>query len=504
MLKTIHEEADSQTDSQKPAPRKRGWPAVLYSRVAARIDLLKRRSAGSHSRDPSAPARIGSMLAVERRPAFLNTRAAAQIGLMLAVLVGSYVAMSLLIASAPERPAREFRPTVFTVESVIAQPQSNRPELQLFGEVQAAQYVELRPLVNGEVVAVHPDLDAGSHVAKGDVLVEIDPFNYRGALVEARANLAQARATLAETEARIAAEKDQLNASEMQLTLAQSDLSRAESLGSSGTLTQKQIEDRRLILSQRQQAVSLRRYNLVIEDARREQQIASIDSLTWKVQQAERNLENTVLEAPFTGVVNSATAEIGRYVNSTDLVASLYNDEALEVRFTLTDAQYGRISTDTDPLIGRPVTIAWVVGATTLTYGGEIDRIGAEVASQRGGVEVVASIDPAGSNVHLRPGAFVEIDVPDRTYVESFRIPETAVYDGTSVYVIDDGRLVRRQVEVAAYDGEDVIIAAGLNPGDEVMTTHLTQADEGIRVRGPLSGVSPRPGQRTAQTTGDG
>ena len=462
MLKSIHEDAESNTPAADPAP-------------AAR----RSRFSGS-------------------------ARAVLQVVLMLVVLGGSYAVMNRLIDSKPERAARPFRPAVFTVQSMTAEPQSNRPQLYLFGEVQAARYVELRPLVSGEIVAIHPALKAGSDVARGDVLIEIDPFNYRGALAEARANLAQARATLTETEARIKAEQDQLAAAQMQWTLADSDLQRAQSLASSGTLTQKQIEDRRLILSQREQAVSQRRNNLVIEDAKRAQLTANIDSLVWKVQQAERNLQNTVLKAPFTGIVNSASAEVGRYVSSNDLVASMYDDEALEVRFTLTDAQFGRISADTDPLIGRQVGVVWAVGRSRYVYAGEIERIAAEVASTRGGVEVVARIDPTSSELQLRPGAFVEIDVPDRLYTGSFRIPETALYDGAAVYVIEEGRLSRRPVEVAAYDGEEVIIASGLTAGDVVMTTHLTQADDGVRVRGPLSGDQPRRGPRTAQKTEDG
>ncbi|MEX3006851.1 efflux RND transporter periplasmic adaptor subunit [Hoeflea sp. TYP-13] len=422
-----------------------------------------------------------------RSPLLRGGRALLQILLMLAVLGGSYFAMNRIIDTKPERDPRPFRPNVYSVETVTAKPQANRPKLLLYGEVQAARSVELRPLVNGEIIAVNPNLSAGARVSKGDVLIEIDPFYHRGALSEARANLAQARATLAETEARIIAENDQLEAAETQLRLAESDLERAQSLVSSGALTEKQVEDRRLIVSQRQQAVSQRRNNRLIEDARREQQVASIDSLTWKVQQAERNLENAVLKAPFTGVVNSENAEPGRYVSSSDVVVTLYDDEALEARFTLTDAQYGRISADADPLIGRAIKVVWTVGLSSYEYTGQIDRIAAEIASKRGGVEVVARIDPTSSAVQLRPGAFVEIDVPDRLYGQSFRIPETALFNGAEVFVVEDGKLVRRIVEIAAFDGEDIIISDGLEPGDVVMTTHLTQADDGVRVREPGS-----------------
>lgn len=430
-----------------------------------------------------------------RSPLLSGGRVLLQVVLMLAVLGGSYAVMNRMIDTKPVRDPRPFRPSVYSVETVSVAPEANRPKLLLYGEVQAARSVDLRPLVSGEIIAVNPELRAGAHISTGDVLLEIDPFFYRGALAEARANLAQARASLAETEARIVSESEQLQAAETQLSLAESDLQRAQSLVSSGTLTEKQVEDRRLIVSQRQQAVSQRRNNQLIEDARREQQIASIDSLTWKVQQAERNLESAVLKAPFTGVVNAENAEPGRWVGSSDVVVSLYDDTALEVRFTLTDAQYGRISADTDPLIGRDIQVIWVVGNSSHEYVGQIDRIAAEIASRRGGVEVVARLDPTSSSVQLRPGAFVEIDVPDRLYEGSYRVPETALFNGREVFVVEDGKLSRRVVEIAAFDGEHVIISAGLAPGDEVMTTHLTQADDGVRVR--------EPGARAPQT-GDG
>jgi RND family efflux transporter MFP subunit len=410
-------------------------------------------------------------------------RVPVQFVLMVAILAGAYVTMNRIIATRPEPVQRPARPTVYVVEATTARMADNHPVLTLYGEVQAAHTVELRPLVSGEIVYVDPGLKAGERVEKGDRLIGIDPFNYRGALSQANANLAQARASLTETEANIKSEQDQLREAQVQLDLARKDIARAESLVDSGTMTQKQVEDRRLILSQREQAVSQRRNNLIIDNARREQQQANIDSLTWKVEEAERNLQNVALKAPFSGIISSENVEAGRYVGVSDVVATLYDDESLEARFTLTDAQYGRIAADTEPLIGRTVTVRWVVGAQSYRYDAVIDRIAAEIASRRGGIEVVARIDPSAAPVRLRPGAFVELDVPDRSYGNSFRIPETALYDGQTVFVIEDGLLSRRPVDVAAYDGDDAILTGGIADGETVLTTHLTQADDGVRVR---------------------
>ncbi|MEO4041984.1 efflux RND transporter periplasmic adaptor subunit [Hoeflea sp. CAU 1731] len=434
--------------------------------------------------DPAAPRRSNGL------------RVIVQIVLMIVVLAGSFVLMNRIIGSRPEPVVRTPRPAVYAVETVTAVAADNQPVLHLYGEVQASRSVELRPLVGGEIVTVNPRLRAGFHVDQDAVLIEIDSFSYSGALAEARANLAKAKAALTETEANIPAEREQLEEAQIQLDLARSDLARAESLVKNETMTQKQVEERRLVVSQREQATSQRRNNLVILEAQRIQQLANVDSLQWRVDEAERNLENVRLTAPFRGVVSSANAEAGRNVSVSDVVATIYDDENLEVRFTLTDAQYGRIVADRDPLIGRRIEVRWSVGENDFQYTGTIDRIAAEIASARGGVEVVARLDP-GDGVRMRPGAFVEINVPDRTYDGSFRIPETALYDGVSVFVVHDGRLTERSVDVAAYDGDDVILGDGVEEGDVVLVTHLTQADEGVRVRLPgeradASGAEPR------------
>jgi multidrug efflux system membrane fusion protein len=98
-------------------------------------------------------------------------------------------------------------------------------------------------------------------------------------------------------------------------------------------LTERDLETRQLTLSQRQQAVDQREANLRIEEARLDQQRAQIARLEWRLEQAERDLERTTLLAPFTGVIRSESVEIGRLVSVNDVVATIYDDSALNVRF---------------------------------------------------------------------------------------------------------------------------------------------------------------------------
>ncbi|MDP2733143.1 MAG: efflux RND transporter periplasmic adaptor subunit [Hoeflea sp.] len=429
--------------------------------------------------ETAAPARSGFL------------RVLAQFALMALVLAGGWVAMERLTASKPERKARPFTPLVYTVDTMAATRADNRPDIRLYGQVDTGRNVELRTAVSGDVVEIHPDLAAGRRVVKGTVLLRIDPFAYEGAVLEARANLASVNAAIAEIDARLASEREQLEASDAQLQLARADLERALSLSESGALTNQELDARRLILSQREQASDQRRSNILIAEAQRAQQEANAERLEWKIREAERKLTETALIAPFDGIISEETVETGRSVNANEALVSIYDDTALDVRFTLTNAQYGRMATDADPLIGREVELSWSVGGADYTWPAIIDRIGARVTAERGGVEVFARIAMADNPVQLRPGAFVSLVVPDRLWAETFRVPETAVRNSDHVFIVVDDKLQRRDVRLIAWDGEDAIVTGDLADGDIVMVTRLTEASEGVRVREPSATAAP-------------
>jgi len=413
------------------------------------------------------------------------SRVIAQIVLMVAILAGAVMAMNALMAATPERGGRPDVDVAVPVDAVVAQTAAQQPVIRLFGEVVAARTIDLRAAVGGEVVSVGDNLVEGLTVRRGQTLFTIDPFEYEIALAEAEASLAQQRASTAENRARIVAEQEQLQAGEEQLALAIADLERAQTLRNNGTLTQKQVDDRELLVSQRRQTVSQRRNNLTVEQARLDGQMAIDQRLELGVERARRNLDNTTVVAPFDGTIRNTSIEIGRIVSANDVAVSMYEAGALDVTFTLTDAQYGRIATDDDPLIGRIVDIKWSIGDTAYHYKGTVQRIGADIAAERGGVTVFARLENNDATVDIRPGAFVEVRVPDKIYRDAVRIPDTALYGTSTVYVISEGALRQRAVTVAGYDGSDVIVADGLADGERILTTRLASVEEGLSVSVP-------------------
>jgi hypothetical protein len=92
--------------------------------------------------------------------------------------------------------------------------------------------------------------------------------------------------------------------------------------------------------------------------------------------------------------------------------------------------------------------------------------------------------------------------VPDRIWRSTFRLPETAIRSSDHVFVVVDGALVRRDVQLIAWDGEDAIVKASLEDGEEVLVTRLTEASEGVKVRKPSPDGRPG-GTATASRTTD-
>ncbi|MFK7902651.1 MAG: efflux RND transporter periplasmic adaptor subunit [Nitratireductor sp.] len=441
--------------------------------------------------------------------AFLAFRAILQLALMVGILGGAFFIMNKMIDSKPKKAERPIFPRVYTVETIKAVTADHQPKIVLYGEIVAGRSVDLRSFVGGQVTSISDKLKSGGMVEKGDPLVEIDRFTFEGNLLEARANEAETKARMAENEARIKLEKSRLLSAKDQLELAKKDRDRFVELRNRKTATAKQLEDKEFTYSQRAQAVEQSEINIIAEEAKLAQLDATLQRLQWRIAQSERNLNDTVLTAPFTGTILSSTVQAGKLVSANDVLISMYQSDLLDARFVLTDEQFGRLQADKDGLVNRAAQIKWVVGGKQYNFDAKIDRIGAEIASARGGIEVFATIVPNKEGPELRPGAFVEINLPDKTFEKHIKLPDTAIYNGDTVYIVEKKKLVGKTVDIVAYDGEEAIIASGIANADEVLTTRISAVSDGLRIRKEGDPIRQRGnrganGQRGERGTQDG
>jgi RND family efflux transporter MFP subunit len=368
------------------------------------------------------------------------------IRLPLLIVLGTLVIIFLLMATRPRMQPIPTSERVWPVDVIEAHYGTVQPELNLFGEVAAGRRSELRPLVSGLIIEIGPNFHDGGIVQKDELLVQIDPFDYETALAEQRSILKEAQA---------------------RLQMLRKDYERAIELRKDNTVSEQFLENAELELVQQEAVVEQREIS---------------------VTQAKRDLRETRLLAPYDGVVNNVSANLGNQVSGfgNDKVADLIDMSRLEVRFSLSNAQYGRLLESSEPVVGRPVQVSWQVGNEKMTYEARIERVGAEIVSTTGGVEVYAVIQSSENQANLRPGAFVAVIVSDKAYRNVVRAPESAIYGENVIYVIEDERLAERRIDIRGYDGANILFKSAADPpveeGDLIVTTQLREGGSGAKV----------------------
>lgn len=372
--------------------------------------------------------------------------ASTRVGLPILLVVGTALIVALLIETRPRLEPVQKPERVWPVDVIEARYQTVQPELNLFGEIVAGRRSELLALVGGRIVEVGPNFREGGIVKQGELLVQIDPFQYEMDLADQRSQLKEA---------------------EVRLEMLRRDHERAKELFAEKNVSEQFRDTAELDMRQQEAIVEQR-------------EIA--------VEQAARDLADSRLVAPFNGVVSDVNANLGKQISGfgADKVADLIDTSELEVRFSLSNAQYGRLLDSEAPVVGQPVGVCWQVGNEELNYSGTIERVGAEIASTTGGVDAYAVIDTAGEQVNLRPGAFVSVSMLDKKFDEVLEAPESALYGEDIVYVIEDGRLSERRIDIHGYAGNNILFTAlGATPiedGDLIVTTQIREGGAGARV----------------------
>jgi membrane fusion protein, multidrug efflux system len=416
-----------------------------------------------------------------------------QLLLPFAVIAAGVGGYNYLKSTKPPTPKRLAKPTVFAVNAIPVRFANVRPKLVLFGNTVAGRKVEIRSLVAGQVVSTSDSLRDGGTIPVGATILTIDPFNFKSTLAETKAQAAEATAKIQEYKASIANERSNLVFAKEQVKLARTDLDRAVPLSRRGTVSKRTVDDRRLTVSQRLQAIALIENNIKVWEARIAQQQAALIRLETAGRRAEQRLAETKLKAPFNAYVTDVGAQVGRMLSVNDRVATLIDLDWIEIAFTVTDRQFGRLARGEGGINGREVEVRWNIGDKPIIYRAKIDRVGANVLSEAGGVQVYARVENPAKGVGLHPGAFVELRVPDTEFTDVARLPSAAVFNGNTVYVIAEGKLSARKIAIVSTSGSDVLVRGNIKAGERIMSTRLSLPGDGVRVRV----IAPEPGGAT-------
>ena len=227
--------------------------------------------------------------------------------LPLAVIGAAVMAALAMIRLRPEVETRipEVLPPL--VRSIKVKLQDVLLTVSSQGTVSPRTESQLVPEVSGRVIWVSPSFAAGGFFEIEEVLLRIDPFDYRQAVVGARADVAGARLRLAQEEA------------ESQVAQREwGDLGRGDATPL--TLRVPQLEDTR----------------------------AALAAAEANLETAERNLERTKLQAPYSGRLRQKLVDVGQFITVGSPVATIYAVDIAEIRLPLPDNELAFINLPLD------------------------------------------------------------------------------------------------------------------------------------------------------------
>jgi HlyD family secretion protein len=392
--------------------------------------------------------------------------------------------------------------TVVEVERATAMTAASAPEgvvLNATGYIVAAHKIELAAKVVGKVSWI--GVDKGDRVKEGQMLVRLEDDEYQAYMRQARGQLVNLQAKLDEARhgsrpEEIAQALANLNSAKADLDNAKVSLDRARGTVREGLGSQQALDDAQGRYDSAVHRVnSLQKaYELVRLGPRQEE----IDSLVGQVEQAkgalayaETNLANTVIRAPVTGTILERAVEKGEFVTTSFVgdrgakgyVVSIADLNDLEVELDISQNDFAKLRSGQR---GTVTTDAY----PDLKYAGFIKEISPEANRQKATVQIKVKVEKPDD--HLRPEmnasvAFLADEKPAPAGSAPPKpvvlVPSTAVHEG-AVFVVLDGRALRRavktgptsnrnvRIEEGLIGGEDVIVAppAGLKDGDKVRT----------------------------------
>jgi HlyD family secretion protein len=321
-----------------------------------------------------------------------------------------------------------------------------RTVLNASGYVTARREATVSSKVTGKVVEVM--IEEGMKVNEGQVLARLDDTNVRASLLLAQAQLVSASNSLAETRVR--------------LREAEQELDRQSGLLKSHIATRADFDHA-------EAAVLAYRAHLVQQQA--DVTVADRTVATWQQQ-----LEDTVIRAPFAGIVTSKNAQPGEMISPISAgggftrtgICTIVDMQSLEVEIDVNESYINRVEPAQPVEATLDAYPEWRIPCKVIAIIPTADR-------QKSTVKVRVGFDKLDPRILPEMSvkvAFREYGSEGKTTSRTVSIPRAAVHqqDGHEVVmVVQNGRAERRAVTTRAGDGDEVLVTAGLAGGERVV-----------------------------------
>ncbi len=376
------------------------------------------------------------------------------------------------------------------VEVVTTRSQTLPMIVDAYGTVAPRESLKLVAEVRGQVVAMHPAFIEGGFVKSGEVLLTIDPRDYELAVRRAKGSIRQAQAELD----RLAQDVRNLNASiklvQSDVALALAEVERLKQLAGMDVTPQSVLDKaERQHLTSRERLQTLEN-QLAITGSERMRLDSQMEMAKVSLEQAILDLERCQIDTPFDAWVTQKAVETGQHLAAGQSVGSIYRAGAFDIEVKIPMADLAWFPDDFGSEQALPVEVLFMETPTPKRWHGRLARVKAALDQTTRTLPVVIEVDEPthGDSIiqsadRLKPGMFVTVRIQGRRVENVHRLPRHLIHDGDTVFLAVDDQLSIRPVTVLRRFKKSVLISDGLSDGDLVITTPLSGAVTGMRIR---------------------
>jgi membrane fusion protein, multidrug efflux system len=354
-----------------------------------------------------------------------------------------------------------------TLTTAVEQPVTRF--IRVSGTLTAEEDADVAAEIAGRVIAT--PVERGTRVGNGGDLVRIAAVEAEAQAREAQANAAQieARLGIANGAAFDAERVPEVANARAAHVLAQTDFERVTRLFANQLLSQSEYDQRRA-----QVDAAARQYDVARNAA--EQQYQSLMAARARTVVAQKAVADTVVRAPFAGVVGERFVSVGDYVTRGTKVASVMRIDPLRVELTIPEQYVAEVAA------GSAVTFE-VDAYPGETFTGQVRYVSPSVKTETRAMMIEAVVPNPSSR--LKPGFFATARIEQAARPLGILVPATAVRTvaGTArVFVVAGDRAEERVVMTGQVVGDEIEIATGLKAGERIVTAGLDQMVDGVRV----------------------
>ncbi len=360
---------------------------------------------------------------------------------LIAVILGAALGLAAALTTLKKPPPmRTEVDSSLLVDAVTLEPEQVSFVIPSQGTITPKTQTQLSAEVAGTVIAVADAFVAGGLFEAGEILLAIDPTNYRVALEQAQALVRQ----------------------------RQVEYDGAKRLREKGFRAEAEVASAE----------------------------AALASARAELTRAQRDLSRTEIRLPYDGMVLSRAVDIGNYVSPGAPLGVTFATATAELRLPLTQAELGfldlpGVADFAAEVDGPPVEVSASRGDAKLTWPARVVRTEGVVDETNRVTWVVAEIDDpyalGADNAGRAPlpiGSFVHAGIQGTTLDDVLKVPRTALRRGESVLLIDgDNRLRIRRVDVLRTDAEYAYVAAGIDRGERLVLTTIETPIDGMALR---------------------